>query len=338
VKKLPVIKILASLRTVSEKIRSIDSKLKYQVEKLLKMAALGPDYEPSKKDPLSFKPNISDMLPKGDDEKGDANVYHAPKLTAVHFDADEKQLAKDKVRKDKARARAQKSGMLDEFRDELADRPQEIKSVGGYKPQAGFLKEREQFEEDQFIRLAETKADRKKRVASQKTRVHEDLDLGDFGDLHALSEATTEKHYGSKYDKIADKSLPKQKSKVPWEMDEANMAAGKALYASNQAHRKQRKEVQKAAHPNRVYAYGKSDPNVVEEGTRREAGGQIVKNRGLTRHRPKQASNPRTAKRQKFDKAIVKRKSTVKEYQGKTPDYAGESSGIKTNVIKSTKL
>jgi len=339
VKKHPVIKTLASLRTVSEKIRSIDSKLKYQVEKLLKMATLGPSHAPSKKDPLSFKPNVGDMLPKVGSDHGESSVYQAPKLTAVQFDADEKQLAREKVRKEKVRGRAQKSGMLDEFRDELADRPQEIKSMGGFRPQADFLKEREQYEEDQFIRLTETKADRKKRIASQKTRVQDDLDLGDFGDLHALSEATTEKQYGSKYDKIADKKVLKQKKvAVPWEMDEDSLAAGKALYERNKAGRQQKEEVQKAAHPNRVYAYGKADPNVVQEGTRREAGGQIVKNRGLTRHRPKVASNPRAAKRAKFDKAIVKRNSTVKEYKGKTPDYAGESSGIKTNVIKSTKL
>jgi U3 small nucleolar ribonucleoprotein protein LCP5 len=231
------------LRTVSEKIRPLDAKLKYQVDKLLKMATLGPTHETSKKDPLSFKPNVSDMLPKEAGEQGESNVYHAPRLTAVQFDADEKQVARDKVRKEKLRARAQKSGMLDEFRDELADRPQEIKHMGGFKPQADFLKEREQYEEDQFIRLAETKADRKKRVASQRTRVQEDLDLGDFGDLHALSEATTEKQYGSKYDKIADKALPKPKAKVPWEMDDDSLAAGKALYESSKVNRKQKKRV-----------------------------------------------------------------------------------------------
>jgi U3 small nucleolar RNA-associated protein 3 len=338
VKKHPVIKTLASLRTMCEKIRSIDSKLKYHVDKLLKMTTLGPNHAPSKKDPLSFKPNVAEMVPKMGGEQVEGAVYQAPKMTSVQFDADEKQLARDKVRKEKARVRAQKSGMLDELRNEFADRPQEIKSMGGFRPQADFLKEREQFEEDQFIRLSETKVDRKKRIASQKTRAHEDFDLGDFGDLHALSEATTEKQYGSKYDKIADKKLPKPKAKVPWEMDKESMEAGSALYESNKANRKSKKEAHKEAHPNRVYAYGKTDPNIVAEGTRRAAGGQIVKNRGLMRSRPALASNPRTAKRQKFDKAMVKRKSTVKEYKGKTPDYAGESSGIKTNVIKSTKL
>lgn len=338
-KKHPVLKVLATLRTVSEKIRSLDSKLKYQIDKLLKMATLGPDHQKSKKDPLSFKPNAGELVPKTSEQSEEQNgIYQAPKITPVQFDADEKQLAKDKARKARARAKAEKSGLLAEFRDELAERPQEIKHMGGYKPQAAFLKEREEYEEDQFMRLMETKNDRKRRIASQKIRAQEELeDLGDFGDLHALTEAASEKQYGSKYDKIADKKVPKAKAPA-WQMDEASMAAGRALYEKSKLESKSKKEAHKAAHPNRVYAYGKVDPNIMEEGTRRQAGGQIVKNRGLTRQRPKIAANPRAAKRAKFDKALVKRASTVKEYKGKVANYSGEASGIKTNVIKSTKL
>ena len=53
-----------------EKIKPIDKKLQYQVEKLLKTAAMGPQQAGDRAaDPMSFKPNPSALAkPEGEDE------------------------------------------------------------------------------------------------------------------------------------------------------------------------------------------------------------------------------------------------------------------------------
>lgn len=97
-------------------------------------------------------------------------------------------------------------------------------------------------------------------------------------------------------------------------------------------------------------------PSVESQG-KREIGNAIMKNRGLTRSRPRDKKNPRfntlfrvipvvfdfvcvhrVKHREKYRKALVKRRSQVQEYKGKTDAYGGERSGIKSNVIKSVSI
>lgn len=75
------------------------------------------------------------------------------------------------------------------------------------------------------------------------------------------------------------------------------------------------------------------------EGTvRRGATKDIIKNRGLTKVRPKDKANPRIRHRKAYDKALQRRRSQVREYRGSNPAYGGEKTGIKTNLVKSVKL
>lgn len=64
----------------------------------------------------------------------------------------------------------------------------------------------------------------------------------------------------------------------------------------------------------------------------------ILKNKGLTPHRPKSVRNPRVKKRQKFDQAKKKISSQKAVYKGGDGGkYEGEKSGI-SKVVKSVRL
>lgn len=90
----PCIDRLVEIRTVLEKIRPIDRKLKYQIDKLVKTASTGVSTD----DPIGFRANPSDLMDENEnsseeDSESDAvkpsnksNVYVPPKLAAVHYD------------------------------------------------------------------------------------------------------------------------------------------------------------------------------------------------------------------------------------------------------------
>ncbi|CAF4934611.1 unnamed protein product [Pieris macdunnoughi] len=75
-----------------------------------------------------------------------------------------------------------------------------------------------------------------------------------------------------------------------------------------------------------------------ELGEKREITYQIAKNKGLTPHRKKEQRNPRVKHKLKYRKAKIRRKGAVREPRTEVTRYAGEASGIKTNVKKSIKI
>ena len=74
----------------------------------------------------------------------------------------------------------------------------------------------------------------------------------------------------------------------------------------------------------------------VVEGKRR-IGRLIEKNEGLKPSRPRDRKTPKTRNRARYEKALVKRRSQVREYQGQGGVYGGEATGIKRNVAKSVR-
>lgn len=78
------------------------------------------------------------------------------------------------------------------------------------------------------------------------------------------------------------------------------------------------------------------DPDFIEG--RRPIGKKIMKNIGLKRYRKRDDKNPRKKLRNKYAKAITKRKSQVQEYKGSRDVYSGEVTGIKNNISRSTRL
>lgn len=98
------------------------------------------------------------------------------------------------------------------------------------------------------------------------------------------------------------------------------------------AARKARREADTKPH---VYRFKDS----VDPESKRRASTDVVRNRGLTRHRPRDKKTPRTKNRAAYSKAVIRRKGAVREYTGKPGGtYAGESSGINMSARKSSKL
>ncbi|OAD69295.1 hypothetical protein PHYBLDRAFT_159902 [Phycomyces blakesleeanus NRRL 1555(-)] len=76
----------------------------------------------------------------------------------------------------------------------------------------------------------------------------------------------------------------------------------------------------------------------VEDGHKRLASYQILKNKGLTPHRRKTVRNTRVKHRNKFEKQVKKLSSVKQIVKEQHSGYGGESTGIKTNVARSVKL
>ncbi|KAL8365974.1 hypothetical protein RB595_004653 [Gaeumannomyces hyphopodioides] len=110
------------------------------------------------------------------------------------------------------------------------------------------------------------------------------------------------------------------------------------------AHGAQQKKADKAARHEALKAASKNDQVVereeVGEDGKRQVTYHILKNKGLTPKRKKEAKNSRVKKRKKFEEKTKKLKSIRAVYGGgeSRGGYQGELSGIKTGLVKSVKL
>lgn len=71
---------------------------------------------------------------------------------------------------------------------------------------------------------------------------------------------------------------------------------------------------------------------------RRQITYQIAKNKGLTPYRKKELRNPRVKHRNKFRKALIRRKGAVRTVRKEVRRYDGEKFGIKAGVKKGIKI
>lgn len=199
----PSIERLIEIRTVLEKIRPIDYKLRYQIDKLVKTATTGVS---SSSDPILYKPNPENMLTnnnegdeeddddsdsESDDEEDDEEkgvkrpkkaatagkpgIYVPPKIQPVYYDGDEKAEDKEKKLLERAKKRAITSSMLQDLKEEYLDAPTEISS--GSRAQqilSKAQKEKQEYEETYLTRLPVTKA--------EKHRQRKLTTLGTLGD------------------------------------------------------------------------------------------------------------------------------------------------------------
>lgn len=158
---------LVENRTVLERIRPLEFKIKYQIDKLV-MTALSGSIDPN--DPNRFRATIDGLADaddyeedkqSGDDEGGlhvskktKNEVYVAPKVTAVPYDGDESRAVKKQKVLERAKKRALQSSVIQELREEYADTPVEVQinTVGLKNKQSKYDYERQKYEEDYFTR------------------------------------------------------------------------------------------------------------------------------------------------------------------------------------------
>ncbi|XP_014471618.1 PREDICTED: neuroguidin isoform X1 [Dinoponera quadriceps] len=212
----PSIDRLIEIRTVLEKIRPIDHKLKYQIDKLVKTAVTGTI---NSDDPSNFKANPEALVAKLDsyNEESDSeqeeetegfkstqprksNVYVPPKLAAVHYDGDETMAEKIRKASERARRRAVSNTVLRELKEEYLDAP--VEDSQGLSEKQAILgreyKRKIEYEENYMTRLPVTK--------QEKHRRRQMTTLGTLGD-----EITT---FGESSAKSAKKRKAQKKGKA----------------------------------------------------------------------------------------------------------------------------
>jgi len=186
----PCIKRLVEIRTVIEKVRPIDKKLNYQIDKLIKMAT-ETDLNKNQQHPLTFKPNLDNLAVKDDesnsegeqDDSANTGVYVPPRVTAVPYEEDSK-LSKMQKKLEKARQKSINTALLDDLRVEYSDAPIEIRDDKNRNKLAKIREkdeERTTFEEDNLRRLTVTKKD--KLLKRKMSDLDEVIKLGSFKSL-----------------------------------------------------------------------------------------------------------------------------------------------------------
>ncbi|KFM80221.1 Neuroguidin-A, partial [Stegodyphus mimosarum] len=160
----PVVERLIELRIVLEKMRPIDEKLKYQINKLLATAISG---NIDTKDPLRFRANPESLDDQEEEDtpnesRKESKVYVPPKISAAYFEEDTSIEARKKKILERSQKRALSSSVLYELRKEYDTGPEEIKEmIDPYKIKLNEeMKERTRYEEEYMLRLPMTKKQR----------------------------------------------------------------------------------------------------------------------------------------------------------------------------------
>ncbi|KAM1664883.1 hypothetical protein COP1_044252 [Malus domestica] len=186
----PVVRSLVEIRLFLEKIRPIDKKLQYQVEKLTKVTtSKTEDVGPSGKEPqpnvpqqtddlLRYRPNPDMLVSKTDvNSKAGKDVYRPPKFAPTSMDEDKlSKHEKNALRRDKNTLRqAKQSAYVRELVDDLEGRPEEIvESVGAESIELARYRakrdERERQEEELFTRAPITKKEKQREKHLKKSR------------------------------------------------------------------------------------------------------------------------------------------------------------------------
>ena len=167
-------------RTVLEKMRPIEKKLKYQIDKYVKVAESGGKIRPE--DPIHFKPNPSALAAEDDsgnesDEIEDTStgdgrnqLYKVPKHipTLCEDDIGSRQ---DTEKEDRANSkkRTLSKSILEDLRRQHLDTPEEeYHQADTMKAKhVALLKERTRYEEDNFMRLPQMSKKEKHKLKSR---------------------------------------------------------------------------------------------------------------------------------------------------------------------------
>nr|CAG4647548.1 EOG090X0IJO [Megafenestra aurita]SVE92764.1 EOG090X0IJO [Megafenestra aurita] len=162
---------LVEIRTYLERMRPVECKLKYQIEKLLKIATAGKLEE---NDPLRFKANPNNLISKiGDDDSSDSDeenikekrtgVYVPPKLVPMKYDEGETAEQRASKTAEKIKRHALSSSALQGLKEEYLETPVEVVESSANLSKANVVRERQErqeYEETYFTRLPYTRQER----------------------------------------------------------------------------------------------------------------------------------------------------------------------------------
>lgn len=352
----PVMDQLHHIRTILERIRPVDAKLRTQINRLVKSASVGgrdgaeeeegagagagagthkprpgalvarggSAAKPSKQD---F--GISDVSGMDSDDVDDEGVYRPLKRSAVLFD-DGKPSSRAAREESRAKARASKSRMFRDLLEAYTDAP-EVQGLGGAgrgeaedidDKLAATQGHRAQFEEEHFVRLTVPRAEKGLLKKRERERVRVDP-------LRDLTAGFAE------IERLAGTRMGAQEPDEHEQEGEAFYAAARDRSAAKSRAKSEAKEERVRAE--REAAAGAESEG--EEAGERRASKDMMKNRGLTKYRNKERKNPRKNQRIKYESAVKRRSGQVVTVRtGEAGRYAGEATGIRTTVSRSHKI
>ncbi|KAJ1137192.1 hypothetical protein NDU88_003605 [Pleurodeles waltl] len=189
---------LVEIRTILEKMRPTEQKLKYQIDKLVRAAITGSGGE---NDPLRFKPNPGNMTSKlgesdEEDEDGTKDAgkkasgkfrkYIPPRLAPVHYDDTEAEREKRVL--DRAKKRALSSSVIRELQEQYSEAPEEIREGRNFHMMQQGKEDlhRTRYEESMMVRLNMTRKEKaqKRRAMSMTSQLQS---LTHFRDISVLT-------------------------------------------------------------------------------------------------------------------------------------------------------
>ncbi|VIO97109.1 Uncharacterized protein BM_BM14714 [Brugia malayi] len=184
----PAIERLVYLRTVLERMRPIEHRMKSHVEKLILLAS---DVTSSNVKTLRPHPerlevgDENDELGSEDDNNEDvvketkSKKYVPPKLMAVHYNEDEEEMEERKIKR--ARRRALQSSLIQDLRAQYSEAPEEFQDDSIVKRKKQEDIEKRKYEEDYLIRLQMTKKEKhNKRIKDRQNILDELLHFGSY--------------------------------------------------------------------------------------------------------------------------------------------------------------
>ncbi|OMO50804.1 Sas10/Utp3/C1D [Corchorus capsularis] len=184
----PVVRSLVEIRLFLEKIRPIDKKLQYQIQKLTRASGSATQQvssndksdDPQKnEDPLNYRPNPDMLISKADMMPEDGTgVYRPPKFAPAVVEEDHRMSRQEKnaLRREKeALRRASQSAYIRDMMDDLEGKPEEVREIIGAESRElsrymAKLERRAQQEEELFTRAPVTKKDKKIEKHLKKSR------------------------------------------------------------------------------------------------------------------------------------------------------------------------
>ncbi|ORY22971.1 hypothetical protein BCR39DRAFT_550295 [Naematelia encephala] len=143
-----------------DKVRSLESKLDYQIRKL--MSLVDTPVEAAEDDPLSFRPNPKTMVTGNAVNRSSESVYRPPRVAAVPFDP--KQRKERRAPALLSEFAATVDGLpIVESSSGLSTRPTSRHTNSVSAKRASELHRMNEFEEENFTRLVTTKREAKRR-------------------------------------------------------------------------------------------------------------------------------------------------------------------------------
>ncbi|KAG7216771.1 hypothetical protein INR49_021169 [Caranx melampygus] len=214
---------VVTVRTVLEKMRPLDHKLKYQIDKLLRTAATGSLAE---NDPLQLRPNPENLLSKLDESEesedeaettaasekraahSSGRKYVPPKIAPVHYDGDMTETDRKKAQMERHRRAALRSSVIQELRQQYSDAPEEIRERRDFQSERESREEmhRKHYEESMMVRLNMPKSQKNSKKRGMMAMSGQLSGITHFGDITALT--------GGEGGQDGEHGRPKKKKKV----------------------------------------------------------------------------------------------------------------------------